>query len=68
MLQQVKGKGYILFASEKGKLILILVMKTRGAIVFEIIAFTIGEPTYWYATCRLGTEIKVNNEEIIEEF
>lgn len=37
-----------------------------GGILFEIILFTICEPTY--ATCRLGAEIMVSNEEIIENF
>lgn len=40
----MKRKGYILFASQKPKLILILVMKIGWTIVFEITPLTVGEP------------------------
>lgn len=36
--------------------------------MFEITSVAVGEPTYWHGTRRLGTEITVNNEEIIEQF
>lgn len=43
-------------------------MKIGWTIVFEITSVAVGEPTCWHGTCRLGTEITVNNEEIIEQF